>query len=165
MPLDPDKLCSDVEAHRADRGKAIGSGGRPRSGAMSIVRQHLAAITALRDDGATWSEIAAALAKQGIVQGNGTPMTGRHLTALIASIRRQDTERAAAQARRAALADLRHVSTMTSPVVMAREQKATIHKEPVQGSPNALFHRLDRNARQEAEIAAERPDFSRGLAR
>ncbi len=170
MPLDPDKLRQDVEVLSAERDQSSGSRGRPRSGAMSAIRQHLTAITALRDDGATWPDIAAALATQGIVQGDGTPLTGRHLTALIASIRRQDAGRAAARARRAVRVDLRQVSSMTSAAV-ASQQATPIGEayvdfqaqDPMQGSPDALFHRLDQKARQAAEAATERPDFSGGL--
>ena len=38
-------------------------------------------------DGASWNEIAAGLAAQGVTQGGGQPLTGRRLTALMHNIR------------------------------------------------------------------------------
>ena len=73
---------------------------------MAAVRQHLPAIEVLHDEGASWVDIAAGLTAQGLVQGNGAPLTGRWLTALIASIRRQDMQRAAKVAKRAGRTDL-----------------------------------------------------------
>ena len=46
-----------------------------------------------REDGATWTEIAAGLAAQGVTQGDGQPITGRRLTALMHNIRVQEERR------------------------------------------------------------------------
>ncbi len=43
-----------------------------------------------REDGATWTEIVAGLAAQGVTQGDGQPITGRRLTALMHNIRVQE---------------------------------------------------------------------------
>ncbi len=76
------------------------------SGAMAVVRAHLTEIERLKADGATWVAIAAALAQQGVKQRNGTPITDRRLTGLIASVRRQDADRERAKARRMSRVDL-----------------------------------------------------------
>ena len=105
MPLDIKRLQRDVAAlgllratENVARGKA--------SGAMAIVRTHLAEIERLRGEGATWTDMAAALAGQGVRRRDGTPITGRRLTGLIDSIRRQDAKRQRAMARRAFRGDL-----------------------------------------------------------
>ncbi|MCW6511330.1 hypothetical protein [Lichenifustis flavocetrariae] len=179
MSLDTDKLRRDVGARKAKRGPGVGPNGKPRTGAMAAVRQHLGEIQALRNDGATWVDIAAGLTAQGIVRADGAPLTGRHLTALIASIRRQDIARAAASAQRAGRKDLRH----RPPTPGAMAERAHVpgsdvpRKRPSEPPPGgdhphqkshgdsamALFQRIDRKARNDAEADAQRPDFSKGL--
>ena len=78
---------------------------------MAVVRAHLANIERLKAEGATWVAIAAALARQGVVLRDGRPITGRHLTGLIDSIRRQNAARRMAQAQRSTRADLAKAST------------------------------------------------------
>ena len=55
---------------------------------MLTVRENLGAINALRANGATWPEIAAALAAQGVVRRNGQPITADRLTAFLMLARR-----------------------------------------------------------------------------
>jgi hypothetical protein len=53
-----------------------------KTGATEIVRKHFAELQRMHyQDGASWIEIAAGLAKQGVTQGDGKPITGRRLTA------------------------------------------------------------------------------------
>lgn len=73
---------------------------------MAVVRTHLAEIEGLKDEGATWVDIAEALAEQGVRRRDGGPITGRRLTGLIVSIRRQDAKRRSATERRASRRDL-----------------------------------------------------------
>ena len=82
---------------------------------MAIVRTHLAMIEGLKAEGMTWVAIAAALTRQGVKQRNGKPLTGRRLTGLIHSIRRQEAGRQKASVRRASRADL-----VTEPLAMSR---------------------------------------------
>ena len=64
--------------------------GKIKSGATRVIRQNLAELERMyREDGATWTEIAAGLAAQGVTQGDGQPITGRRLTALIHNIKVQ----------------------------------------------------------------------------
>lgn len=107
MPkLDLQKLSRDLDRRRRDRPDGIGPGGRPITGAMAIVRENLDALEALHAAGASWVEIAASLAAQGIHHGSGEALTGRQLTALIASVRRQRERREARGTQRAARSDL-----------------------------------------------------------
>lgn len=169
LQLDPDKLCRDVEARAVERLQGSGPSSRQRSGAMAAIREHLATIMALRDGGATWPDIGVALTAQGFTRGDGGPLTGRHLSALIASIRRQDAGRAAARARRTARADLHHAPEAIPAAMSPRRDGAVGSADDAsvrdhdRGNPDALFDRIDQKARQAAKAAAERPDFSKGL--
>lgn len=107
MPkLDLSKLTREVTRRKQDRPDGIGPGGRPVSGAMAVVRDNLAQLEALHAAGATWVDIAASLASQGVHHGSGAPLTGRQLTGLIASVRRQARQREARSAKRLARPDL-----------------------------------------------------------
>lgn len=107
MPkLDLAKLSRDLIRRRRDRPDGVGPGGRPVSGAMAIVRENLAQLEALHAAGASWVDIAASLSAQGIRRGDGEALTGRQLTALIASVRRQRQRRDAKAEQRQARPDL-----------------------------------------------------------
>ena len=107
MPkLDLTKLTRDLDRRRRDRPEGVGPGGRPVTGAMGIVRENLAQVEALHAAGASWVDIAASLAAQGVHHGSGAPLTGRQLTGLIASVRRQARQREARAAQRLARSDL-----------------------------------------------------------
>ena len=112
MPkLDLKRLAKDVDTLRNDRPVDRGPGGRRLTGAMEIVRDNLEALEALKAAGSTWVEIAAGLAAQGVTQGEGEPITGKRLTSLCASVKRQAAQKAAAEARRLARLDLQRRST------------------------------------------------------
>lgn len=111
MPkLDLAQLTKDLKRRRQDRQTGIGPGGRPVSGAMAVVRDNLAQLEALHAAGAAWVDIAASLGTQGVRHGSGEPLTGRQLTALIASVRRQARQREARAAQRLARSDLPKVA-------------------------------------------------------
>ena len=76
---------------------------------MAIVREHLEAFEAMHRDGASWVDVAAALAAQGVTQGTGEaaqPITARRLTALMASVRRERERHAQAGRARVRRSDL-----------------------------------------------------------
>ncbi|RYC34069.1 hypothetical protein D3273_02120 [Lichenibacterium minor] len=104
MALDLKRLKRDLRAQ--DREAVEGDARVKPSGAMAIVRKHLPDIERLKAEGATWVAIAAALARQGVSMRDGRPLTGRRLTGLIDSIRRQDAGRREAGARRLFRSDL-----------------------------------------------------------
>lgn len=65
-----------------------------------MIRKNIRQLERMREeDGATWTEIAAGLAAQGVTQGDGKPITGRRLTALMHNIRVQK-ERSRAKERK-----------------------------------------------------------------
>jgi hypothetical protein len=83
---------------------------RQRTSATAVIEPLLPIIRELRARKHSWAAIAAALAKQGVVQGNDRkPITGRRLTALICAINkrvRRQEERSAERAKRRDLAPL-----------------------------------------------------------
>lgn len=112
MPkLDLIRLSRDVACLRRNRPAGIGPSGRPATGAMAIVRENLGKLEALHAAGASWVDIAAGLAAQNVLHGSGRPLTGRQLTGLIASVRRQQRRREAKATRRKARTDLPRVSS------------------------------------------------------
>jgi len=105
--LDLKRLRADVKRIEDNRPADGGPGGRRITGSMAIVRENLPALLEMRAKGGRWVDIAAGLALQGVTQGasNG-PITGKRLTALIASIRNQEARKAAKQAQRAQRRDV-----------------------------------------------------------
>ena len=69
--------------------------GRPKTGATDVIRPHYSEFfrCTLRTT-CKWTEIAAALAAQGVTQGNGKPITGRRLETLMRNIRLQNEKEA-----------------------------------------------------------------------
>lgn len=104
--IDVKKLRRAVAARKAARPDGIGPGGRVATGAMALVRSNLGAFDDLRAGGATWAEIAAGLAEQGMTQGDGEPITAKRLTALVALVRKADATRAAKASVRQGRGDL-----------------------------------------------------------
>ena len=100
--LDLRRLARDAAATPDSRRKAGAPGGRPATGLMDIVRDHLDALVALQAGGLTWDAVAAGLTAQGFTTAAGEPITGRNLTGVISSVRRQAAARASRTAARAA---------------------------------------------------------------
>lgn len=125
MPLDLERLRHNATALGQSR-RAIGK----LSGAMDLVRTHLEEIERLKAQGVTWNDIAAALAEQGVRRRDGGPITGRRLTGLIDSIRRQDAKRRKAGTRRIARADLAE----TPPIGSTPPSGASVPRSPLTAS-------------------------------
>lgn len=88
MEINVKRLRSDV--NRLKRLRKASPIGKAKTGATEIIRKHFAELERLHyQDGASWIEIAAGLAEQGVTQGDGKPITGRRLTALMNNIRVQ----------------------------------------------------------------------------
>jgi hypothetical protein len=86
MTVDPKRLLRDVRTLKKARPRSKGSG------TTEAVRSALPTIYRLRAEGALWREIAQALGKQGIMQGQGAkqvPITTNRLTALVRQIEKQ----------------------------------------------------------------------------
>lgn len=62
--------------------------GKIKTGATEVIRANFDELERLHhEEGASWTEIASGLAAQGVTQGEGQPLTGRRLTALMHNIR------------------------------------------------------------------------------
>ena len=86
MDIDLKGLRAHVKQLKARR--ASSPIGKIKTGASEVIRANFEEIERLhREDGATWTEIASGLAAQGVTQGEGQPLTGRRLTALMHNIR------------------------------------------------------------------------------
>lgn len=103
--LDLRRLARDAAATPGSRRTAGAPGGRAAMGLMDIVRGHLDALVALQAGGLTWDAVAAGLTAQGFTTADGQPITGRNLTGIISSVRRQAAARAARAEARAARPD------------------------------------------------------------
>lgn len=94
MTLDLKRLSNDGSRLKTKRSKS--RSGRETTGTTKAIRMALPTIYKLRKDGVQWSDIAAALAAQGIVQGKDRiPLTTNRLTALVRQIEQQNEKRAA----------------------------------------------------------------------
>jgi hypothetical protein len=85
MKIDLNLLRADVKTRTLSR--AASPIGRVKTGATEVIRENLAELLQMRADGASWPELAAGLAAQGVIQGDNEPLTGRRLTALINNIK------------------------------------------------------------------------------
>lgn len=86
MDIDLKRLRGDIKRLKAAR--VASPIGKIKTGATEIIRSNFDELERLhREDGATWTEIASGLAAQGVTQGEGQPLTGRRLTALMHNIR------------------------------------------------------------------------------
>lgn len=103
--LDLRRLARDAAATPNSHRKAAAPGGRPATGLMEAVRDNLDALVALQAGGLTWDAVAAGLMAQGFTTAGGGPITGRNLTGVISSVRRQAAARASRTAARAARPD------------------------------------------------------------
>ena len=103
--LDLRRLARDADAVPGGRREALAPGGRPATGLMDAVRANLDALLALQAGGLTWDAIAAGLTAQGFTTAQGRPITGRNLTGIVSSVRRQTAARAARMETRAARPD------------------------------------------------------------
>jgi hypothetical protein len=92
MPIDANRLTKDCA--RAHTTLAANGNGHCRTGATAIIEPVLPLIRDLRRQKHGWVAIAAALGRQGVVQGaDRKPITPRRLTALIAAIEKRDRRR------------------------------------------------------------------------
>jgi hypothetical protein len=86
MNIDLKGLRAHVKQLKARR--ATSPIGKIKTGATEVIRANFKEIERLhREEGASWTEIASGLAAQGVTQGEGQPLTGRRLTALMHNIR------------------------------------------------------------------------------
>jgi hypothetical protein len=93
MPIDAKRLTKDCT--KAQTALAANGNAHCRTGATAIIELALPLIRDLRGQKHSWAAIAAALGRQGVVQGaDRKPITPRRLTALIAAIDKRERRRA-----------------------------------------------------------------------
>ena len=142
----------DIEKLRADAGKAKAARMEKKAGstsvatgAMAVVRRLLPTIEGLldADSKTSWDDIAAALTEQGVRTRAGGPITGKRLSSLVDSVRKQDAARHERMQRRRARKDL--------PV--AEEPRPSRHRR-LALSPELTTARSDRDASTGADLEA-----------
>ena len=100
--------------------------GHPGTGATAIIEPVLPLIRDLRKQKHSWSAIAAALARQGVVQGSDRqPITARRLTALIAAIEKRVRRQAERQHGRGLRQDLAPPQAQFHTLVLSADLKPT----------------------------------------
>ncbi|WP_342142515.1 hypothetical protein [Methylobacterium fujisawaense] len=117
--LDLRRLARDAAAVPGAHRAALAPGGRAATGLMDVVRADLDALVALQAGGLTWNAIAAGLTAQGLTTADGRPITGRNLTGVISSIRRQAQRGATRDAERKSRVDVREEAAATASSVSA----------------------------------------------
>jgi hypothetical protein len=91
MRIDLKRLRGD--AKRLQAARVASPQGRGKTGATQIIRDNFDELERLHNlEGVTWAELASCLAAQGVTQGEGQPLTGRRLTALMHNIRVRATK-------------------------------------------------------------------------
>ncbi|MBX9752003.1 MAG: hypothetical protein K5Q68_20620 [Roseococcus sp.] len=96
---------------------------------MDIVRGNLDALVALQAGGLTWDAVAAGLTAQGFTTADGQPITGRNLTGVISSVRRQAAARAAKAEARAARPDRSTSAQSVPPLTGAAPRSSRLAPE------------------------------------
>ena len=96
--LDLRRLARDAAATPDSRRKAGAPGGRPATGLMDIVRDHLDALVALQAGGLTWDAVAAGLTAQGfttaaaVLHGRGGGADGSARRVIAKNATKQDKQ-------------------------------------------------------------------------
>jgi hypothetical protein len=127
--LDLRRLARDATTAPGSRREARAPGGQPATGLMEAVRANLDALLALQAGGLTWDAVAAGLTAQGFTTTGGQPITGRNLTGIISSVRRQAAARAARAATRAARPDRPEPARQSAPRIGATPPSSRLAPE------------------------------------
>lgn len=109
------RLRRDAAAASGAHREVLAPGGRKATGLMDAVRKDLNALVALQAGGLTWNAIATALSAQGLTTADGRAITGRNLTGVVSSIRRQARRAATRDAGRKARGDAVALSEVSAP--------------------------------------------------
>jgi hypothetical protein len=115
------KDCSNAQSALATSGC-----GHRGTGATAIIEPVLPLICDLRKQKHSWSAIAAALARQGVVQGvDRQPITARRLTALISAIDKRERRHAKRSESRFRRPDLAPLQTQSHALALSADLKPT----------------------------------------
>lgn len=124
MQIDAKRLTKDCG--KAQSILAASNGASRGTGATAIIEPVLPVIRDLRKQKHSWSAIAAALAKQGVVQGSDRQqITARRLTALIAAIEKRVRRQAERQRGRGLRQDLAPSPTQPHTLTLSADLKPT----------------------------------------
>jgi hypothetical protein len=140
MSIDSKRLtkdCANAQATLAANGHAL-----RRTGATAIIEPILPLIRELRARNHSWAAIAAALAKQGVVQGvDREPITPRRLTALISAIDKRERRSEARLAGRAKRGDLARLQGNSHTLSLSTDlQRTDITTAIVSDSEETIRH-------------------------
>lgn len=158
MTIDLKRLRRDLGRLHSERPAGRAPGGRPLTGAMASVRVLLPALEQLRAEGFTWPEIAAALAAQGVMQARGdalVPITGRRVSALAASVRRQQDRHRQQAERRTQRGDLRSPPTAAPGTASTEPRRLHLSSELATSggpAPPALLDTISEEALRRAAL-------------
>jgi len=124
MQINAKRLTKDCL--NAQSALATSGCGHRGTGATAIIEPVLSLIRDLRKEKHSWSAIAAALARQGVVQGSDRqPITARRLTALIAAIEKRVRRQAECQRGRGLRQDLAPSQTRSHTLALSVDLKPT----------------------------------------
>jgi hypothetical protein len=118
MPLDPKRFDPKRLARDAKRAQARRPDtgiGRETTGVTRAVRAALPVIRQLRAAGVTWAAIADAMSAQGVIPGEGKPLTATRLTAIVTQVEAQERRKVEREALRRARPDLTGAPEAISP--------------------------------------------------
>lgn len=140
MSIDSKRLtndCTSAQVALAANGHAL-----RRTGATAIIEPILPLIRELRARKHSWAAIAAALAKQGVVQGvDREPITGRRLTALISAINKRVRRQEARLSGRAKRRDLAPLPASSHGLVLSTDlQRTDVTTAIVSDSEETIRH-------------------------
>jgi hypothetical protein len=142
MSIDSKRLtkdCANVQAAMAANGLA-----RRRTGATANIEPVLPLIRELRTRKQSWAAIAAALAKQGVVQGlDREPITGRRLTALICAINKRVQRQEERSAGRTKRRDLAPLPKQTHALTLSADLKAPVAAATIVAASEEDFRRQE----------------------
>ena len=142
MPkIDIKRLKQDVKRFQADRPSGVGPGGHRLTGNKDLVRKLLPYFDELHAQGATWANIAASLAAQGVLQGNAQPIGTNRLTALVSAVRQDVRNKALAEAARQQRSDVRRPQASPALTLSLELDAAARRSAPVKSS-SEQEHRL-----------------------
>jgi len=150
MKVDAAKLRASVKRlaeGRPDRRKS--------SDLMATVRRLMPVIDQLRADEVPWAVIAASLAEQGVVEGDGRPLTDKRLTSVVSKLKEQAAKRDARMQARTQRVDLAKAPNGRNP------PSSTAGSSTARLAPELTVVRVDADTRapiSEAEILREKRD-------
>lgn len=124
MQVDAKRLTKDC----AKAQSMLAASGRAHcgTGATAIIEPILPLIRGLREQKHSWAAIAAALARQGVVQGaDRQPITARRLTALISAIDKRERRHAKRSESRFRRPDLAPSQTHSHTLALSTDLKST----------------------------------------